>query len=220
MTPGTFSTVTPGVFIADYTLPAATPLAASVVTPGVFVSDYALPAATVVVAGGVVTPGVFIADFALPAATALGAGLVTPSVFVAPYTLPAATTLAGVLTTPAVFAADWSVLTITRYGVIVQTITAPESASLYRLPGANPRLVVGMGPRRSMTVGLNSREGWERVSEQFKMNGTTEGIAEIDVALEAVWATHSGSAAATLKAAIDSALNTYGFRRGDGSSLV
>ena len=68
---------------------------------------------------------------------------------------------------------------------------------------------------------LRASAGWKTadvVSEPFQY--TTEFEGDVWAAVNAVWATHSGSSVAVLKAALDQALRLYGFRNPDGTHLT
>lgn len=119
-----------------------------------------------------------------------------------------------------------------------------DNAAFYRRT-ADKRLALVLTSRAAY-VGYGSGETWEQISDVFTYDGTVTGHDTAMDAVRTAWGTHSGvtlnaydsvfmvydasvdydgqaesagSDQATTKAAIDAALNTAGYRRGDRTLL-
>ena len=64
------------------------------------------------------------------------------------------------------------------------------------------------------------RADWEIVSAYFVYNGDGPGAAAVHDSLSAAWAANSGADTATLTAAINTDLQTAGYRSPSGGSLT
>lgn len=98
-------------------------------------------------------------------------------------------------------------------------IVARERVRMFRLDDRLHVVPLGRGARQ----GFRPSEGWEQVSDTFICNALDGVYGDQNSAMDVVasaWATHSGSSAAVLEAAIHQALDTAGFRRPNGRRLV
>jgi hypothetical protein len=101
----------------------------------------------------------------------------------------------------------------------VVTITVREVGAWYRNTVQGVLyLVWGFG--RTRAVGFRAADGWERVSTKFRFNGTDEGRSHATSAVAATWTAHSGDDQATLTGHLDTALQSAGYRRNDGSDIA
>lgn len=213
------SNVAAAVVAAVAALPQATVNAQQAATPQVVTTTVTLPQASVSVPAAV--SGQVIGVVAsLPVATGdVAVGTEVPAATIA--------VLVAVPTPATAFGATVQAFTIAVTTTIPQAL-ARAGALLIRartygqFQRINQRLHLAR-VRRSLRKGYDTTEGWERVSEVFVFDEDTTADGSFDQAMAAVvqaWANHQGSDAATLKAAIDSALDGFGFRRPDGTTLT
>jgi len=83
---------------------------------------------------------------------------------------------------------------------------ARQVAGYFRRAGNLIRMPLGRGQR----LGIRDIENWEQASSLFLNDFGEEDLADTTTA--AAWAAHSGASIATLKAAMDAALQEMGYR--------
>lgn len=187
------------------------------VTPSTVDTVVAVPSPTIL-AAALVSPAVVAASVAVPAPDPTAAAEVTPGIVAVVVGVPSPSTVFGATVTPAVVVVTTSVPTVRIISAAV-AILARQLGQFQRLNG---RLHLAR-VRRALRRGFGTDEGWERVSDVFVFDEDATGDGSFDQASAAVaqaWADHQGSDAATLKAAINEALDSYGFRHNDGSRLI
>jgi hypothetical protein len=154
----------------------------------------------------------------LPTPTIAVAKTVTPAVIALMVTVPTPTAQGRATVTPAVIAVNISVPTPGVFGGAL-AIIARQFGQLQRL---NDRLALSR-VGRTLRQGYQLSEDWERVSEVFVFDELDEAEGTETLVMEAIaaaWAAHAGDSAAVLSAAINTALDSFGFRRPDGTRLV
>lgn len=102
--------------------------------------------------------------------------------------------------------------------LIVGPLSKPYKVVIfYRSP--NGDLVWSFGADRSMPRGFRSSEGFEKASDRVRIPVSHRRDGVTDAAIEAAWVANKAAPIATLKAAINAALNDAGYRAPDGSLL-
>lgn len=89
-------------------------------------------------------------------------------------------------------------------------------AVFYRNDGA---LVWSYGADRSMNRGFRASEGYERASDKVRIPESHRISGQADDAIDTAWIANQGAPIATLRAAVNAALNAAGYRAPDGSLL-
>lgn len=213
---GAPATATPSAISATVTVPQPSIQAGVVVTPATVVATVAVPQPSA--SGGVfVTPSAVVVATSVPQPGVNVPTVVSASVVSVVAAVPAAAAEVSATAKPMVIAVAVDVpAALARAGAAI--VRAKDYGVFQRI---NTRLHIAR-IRRSLRRGFAPDEGWEVVSDIFLFDGDPTSTASHDQAMAAVaqvWADHQGSDAATLKAAINDALNAFGFRRPDGTTL-
>ncbi|HEX7098955.1 MAG TPA: hypothetical protein VF377_06915 [Acidimicrobiia bacterium] len=189
--------VSASVVAVPISLPQAAVSAGAVVSASAVAVAVGVPAATGVVSEHQVAhPNTFALVAAIPAPTINYGSTVTPAVIAVVTSFPAPTVRAGVL-----------------------EILAEQLGQFQRLSGRLHLARVRRGLRR----GFRIDEGWDRVSDVFVFDEDDTSKGSFDQAMAAVaqaWADHQNDDEATLRAAVNAALDAFGFRAPDGSRLI
>jgi hypothetical protein len=211
--------ITPDMIATSTSLLMPTATGAALVTPSVIPTDSTVPTPTVAVQSeATVTPNVILTVTAIPSPTPSIPGSASPGSIATVTVMPAPTPVGGTIVMPDVIATITDVL-IPLIGLEVLAITALGFAQFHRI-GTN---LVLSPVGRSTRVGFKTVEGFDRVSDVFRIDNLQDGDATASRAMTtvaAVWAAHSASSTAVLKAEIHAALAAVGFRRANGTSLV
>jgi hypothetical protein len=211
--------ITPDMIATSTSVLMPTATGAALVTPSVIPTDSTVPDPTVAVQSeATVTPNVILTVTAIPSPTPSIPGSASPGSIATVTVMPAPTPVGGTIVMPDVIATITDVL-IPLIGLEVLAITALGFAQFHRI-GTN---LVLSPVGRSTRVGFKTVEGFDRVSDVFRIDNLQDGDATATRAMTtvaAVWAAHSASSTAVLKAEIHEALAAVGFRRANGTSLV
>lgn len=241
-TAGVAAGVSPDVVAALSAVPATTAQGGGNVSPDVVAALADAPTPVVEVGSGVIvapdvvgvsvtvpTPVVSIPATVFPGAAAATVVVSDPTIAVPAQAdpgvvatvvaMPQPTVAGGTAVTPGILLLTTTVPTPQILGVII-AISAKQRGRYFRGPDGD-LVLVPLG--RSVRRGYKTAEGWERVSSIFVFDNTPDSAGafeQAETAIASVWATHSGSDAATLQAAMDAALQAAGFRAVGGGSLV
>lgn len=239
-TPGVPGSVVAAPVAAAAGVPVATPSGLAVVSALAVDAVAALPTPTAVVAAGA-APSVVAISADVPTATIQAAALVEPAAVAITADVPSSTpavaagvsatvvaivtavpqpsTVGGANVSPSVVAINTAVPQPTVFNGLLEIIARAWGQFQRKPPDRLHLAHIGRGNRKGFRV---VDENWERVSDVFVYDQHPDGDASEVATMEAVaavWATHAGSDAATLKAAIHAALNALGYRQPDGTPL-
>jgi hypothetical protein len=227
-------TGSPSAIGAVLTLLAPSVSGAGVATPGAIARALSVPQPTASGSGdGTATPPTVALAASILSVTATGAGNASPAVIARALGLPAPTAAGPATGSPSaltvaalVRAATAAGTAVASPGVITITLTVPSPTGgeitveiTARVVGQFWRNTAGNLHMIPLGTGLRwGLRGDEKASDPFLYNNGTKD--EIMGQMDGVWAVHSGSDIADLKAAINAALDSIGYRGVDGERLI